>query len=110
MKRLELIHDEERGVEIKYFEDESERYRSWKLPKFIIDKLIPWWDNTKFKIKEFPVVKKGIFYEFKIEVGKYMDIKEFKRGNYCIGAWSIPVFIIEALSDMERDGITSKNI
>lgn len=109
MKRLELVYNKD-NIEMKYFEDESKRYRSWILPEFIVSKLIPWWNDIKFKIKEFPVAKRGNFYEFKIEVGKYIDIREFKSESYCIGSWSIPVVLIEALSEMEKEGLTRKNI
>lgn len=110
MKRLELIYNED-SIEMRYFEDESERYRSWKLSKSIINKLIPWWKSIKFKLKNFPVVQTGETHEFRIDTGKYMYIKEFMdKNNYCIGSWDIPIFLIESLSDMEKEGLTEKQV
>jgi len=110
MKRLELLYEED-IIELRYFEDESNRYRSWKIPKTIIEKLIPWWNDAKFKIKKFPVIKKGKCYEFRMDVSKYLYIKEFKYGtNYCEGSWDIPVVLIESLCDMKIEGLTEKII
>ena len=110
MKRVELIYEDE-FIEIRYFEDDSNRYRSWKLSKYIVDKLIPWWEDTKFKIKDFPIIKKGECYEFKMVISKYLYIKEFKYNtNYCEGSWDIPIVLVEALSNMEKEKITEKII
>lgn len=110
MKRLELVYSED-IIEMRYFEDESNRYRSWKLSKSIVNELIPWWRTVKFKLKEFPIIKSEKFYEFRMDVAKYVYIKEFKTGNsFCKGSWDIPVALVEALSDMEREGLTEKTI
>lgn len=110
MKKLELLYEED-IIELRYFEDESNRYRSWKLPKTIISKLIPWWKDIKFRIKKFPVIDRGARHEFRMDVPKYIYIKEFTNdNNFCNGSWDIPIILIEALCDMERDGITEKMI
>jgi len=108
MKRLELIYTEY-IIEMRYFEDETERYRSWRLSKSIVNRLIPWWKDVKFKLKEFPVIKSGKYYEFRMDNCKYLYIKEFGCDNNCCkGSWDIPVILIETLSDMEREGLSEK--
>lgn len=108
MKRLELVYDED-IIELRYFEDDTNKYRSWRLSKSIVNELIPWWKSVKFKLKKFPIIKSEKFYEFRMDVCKYVYIKEFDAdSHYCCGSWDIPVVLIEALSEMEKEGLTEK--
>ena len=110
MKILELIYNDD-NIEIRYFEDNIERYRSWELSKSIVNRLIPWWRDIKFKLDKFPVIKSGKYYEFRMDDCKYLYIKEFEIDyKYCKGSWDIPIVLIEALSDMEKEGLTEKII
>lgn len=108
MKRLELVHEGD-DIELKYFEDETDRYRSWKLSKYLINSLIPWWNNIGKKTQSLrvPLIETTEFYEFKIYDFRKIYIKEFGK---CKRDYDIPIVLIEALSEMEKEGITSKKI
>jgi hypothetical protein len=108
MNTLELVYDDN-NIELRYFEN-SDRYRSWTLSKFIINELIPWWRDTKFNICKFPVIKIEKYYEFNMVCSRYIYIKEFDGNTNCLGSWDIPIVVIEALSEMEKEGITKKNL
>jgi len=110
MKRVELIYNCD-NIEIRYFNNGDERYISWELSKSVISRLIPWWRTVKYNLKEFPIIVSKPFYEFRMDTCKYLYIKEFEGKNRnCRGSYDIPIVVIEALLDMEREGLTEKNI
>lgn len=108
MKHLDIVYKDDM-IELKYFEDDNEQYKSWRLSKYLINSLIPWWNNVGKKTRSLrvPLIETTEFYEFKIYDFRKVYIKEFGK---CKRDYDIPIVLIEALSEMEKEGLTSKNI
>ena len=79
-------------IEIRYFEDlESIRYRSWKMPVYIVEELKPWWS----KRKEYPIKERGVRCEFTMNNISGLYMQEInKHGTLETIGWDIPGFIV----------------
>jgi len=87
-------------LEIRYFDTPRDfSYRSWKLPKRVVEELISWWKKLKKnKSIHFPAKEKTKICEFNMYTEKYIDIREFDSlGRFKMTGWSLPKVAVEEL-------------
>jgi len=87
-------------LEIRYFDTPRDfSYRSWKLPKRVVEELISWWKKLKKnKSIHFPIKERTKICEFNMYTEKYIDIREFDSlGRFKMTGWSLPKVAVEEL-------------
>lgn len=105
--RLEL-YECDNIIEIKYFKGiDSEKYRSWKLPLYILEELKDWWLDRK----TYPMKERRNKCEFQMETFDYLYIREYtEQGALNVIGWHFPTFIIKAVLEMRNHNIQTKVI
>lgn len=85
-------------LEIYYYEDESEKYRSWKMPLKIVREFVKWRPTIDATKDTLPIKAKKKDCEFEIVHDKWVYIKEVDENGYreTVG-WDLPKVVQNAI-------------
>ena len=103
--KVEFENLSDGSLEVRYFDDyKDSSYRSWRLPKGVVGKLIAWMKELKNnKNINFPIKTKTKICEFSMQTEKYIGIREFDTlGRYKVVGWNLPKVAVEELIDWDE--------
>jgi len=98
--RVEVIPYPAGEVELRYYDDpEVDSYLGWKLPGYVAQELVNWWEKFRLnKAREYPINKKTKNCQIIMYTDKYIEIRETDElGRLKMGGWSLPRVVMEEL-------------